>query len=209
MTDKQLVNDNEFISRLCDAIEKRIGRKFVTPRDFIYLSNELAKVGKRISDSTLKRIWGYNRDISENYRPYPYTLVSLVNLLGYQDIEDFNANYNNPDDVQSANFFEDTVKAKHIMPGSIVELSWAPERKCSLLCMEECRFKVVHSERGRLQPGDVVVFMSLTQNAPLYFNEVFRPETNEKFVYTAGQRTGVRYHIRGIVNSDEESILSS
>ena len=67
---EKLVTDKAFISKLCQAIEKRVGRKMISPRDFDYLCEELTKVGARVSGSTLKRVWGYNRDISSNYRPY-------------------------------------------------------------------------------------------------------------------------------------------
>lgn len=203
----QSKEDKELISKLCQAIEKRVGRKIITPRDFNYLSDELSKSGVRISGTTLKRIWGYNRDISDNYHPYTYTLVCLTKFLGYRDVEDFCNHYEDVD-IQSTEFIGDTIKAIDIMPGSIVELHWAPGRQCNLICLGNCRFKVVHSERGKLMPGDMVSFMSLTQNAPLYFNEVSRPGTDGKFVYTAGQRTGIRYQIKGIVNSDEDSIIT-
>lgn len=199
--------DQKFISNLCLAIEKRLGRNLTSPRDFEYLSEKLANSGTRISGSTLKRIWGYNRDISDNYRPYKYTLVSLVNFLGFQTIEDYIKNYNSREE-QSAEYIGETVTTDDIMPGSIVELNWAPDRVCSLICIEKGVFKVVHSEHGRLYPGDVVKFLSLTQNAPLYFNEVTRFGTNEKFVYTAGQRTGITYKIRGIISSGEDSLIS-
>ncbi len=202
----QPINYSEFMSKLCLAVEQRLERKMNSPRDFNSLSDELSKVGPRVSASTLKRIWGYNRDISQSYRPYKYTLVSLVNLLGYRDIDDFDKNYDK-EQIQSAEFSGDTVLADEIAVGSIVELTWAPDRVCKLACVDRGVFKVVYSEHGRLNVGDVVRFMSMTQNAPLYFNEVTRSTSGETFVYTAGQRTGVRYRIRGIINTGEDSII--
>ncbi len=207
MEDKRLTEDKEFIAKLCLAIEKRLGRKMNSPRDFEYLSEELTKIGKRVSGSTLKRIWGYNRDISDSYKPYTYTLISLINILGFRNIEDYLQSYEG-NEIQSAQYIGETITIDTIMPGSIVELSWSPDRVCHLIFMEKGLFKVVHSENGRLYPGDIVKFQSLTQNAPLYFNEVFRPATNETFIYTAGQRTGIRYQIHGIVNSDEDDIIT-
>ncbi len=207
MTDRQLVNDKEFISKLCVAVEKRIGRKMISPRDFEFLSDELTKIGTRISGSTLKRIWGYNRDISDTYQPYKYTLISLVKLLGFNTFEDY-IKYCKSPEAESASYMGETVTTDEIMPGSIVELAWQPDRTCVLVCLEKGTFRVVHSENGRLLPGDVVKFMSLTQNAPLYFNEVLRPLSDEKFIYTAGQRTGIRYSIRGIISTAEDTIIS-
>ncbi len=207
MADKNLIKDREFISELCKAIEKLLGRKIASPRDFEYLSEQLTKEGSRISASTLKRIWGYNRDISPTYKPYAYTVLSLVNFLGYRDVEDYIENYDN-EESQSAQYIGDTITIDTIMPGSIVDITWEPGRSCSLLCQEKGIFKVVHSERGRLCAGDIVRFQSLTQNAPLYFNEVERPATNERFIYVAGQKTGIRYFIHGIVHTDDDVIIS-
>ena len=206
MDKNKTIQDKDLISRLCDAIEKRLGRKMITPRDFEFLAEELSKCGLRISGSTLKRIWGYNRDISDNYRPYRYTLALLANFLGYNGIEDF-CNHKDDNDLDSAEFFGSTIMAENIMPGSIVELKWSPQRSCNLICTEKCNFKVLQSERGRLLPGDIVTFMSLTENAPLYFNKVIRPSTSEQFVYTAGLRTGIKYRIHGIVKFDDEDLV--
>ena len=207
MTDKQLTEDKDFISTLCMAVEKRLGRSLSSPRDFDYLSEELSKVSKRVSGSTLKRIWGYNKDVSSTYKPYKYTLLSLVKFLGYNSIEDF-VNCYDSRDIQSAEFIGETITTDEIIPGSVIELTWLPDRICNLICVENGVFKVVHSEHGRLYPGDVVKFKSLTQNAPLYFYEVSRPGSNETFIYTAGQRTGIRYRIRGMVSSQEDTIIS-
>lgn len=207
MNDKELVMDRDFISNLCRAVEKRIGRQMTSPRDYEFLSDALTKTGRRISGSTLKRIWGYNRDISDTYKPYKYTILSLVIFLGYNNIEDYIKNAESPE-AESSSFIGETVTIDEIMPGSIIELTWQPDRSCCLTCMEKGIFRVIHSENGRLHPGDIVKFMSLTQNAPLYFNEVVRPGRPGKLIYTAGQRTGIRYSIRGIINSDEDTIIS-
>lgn len=207
MTNKDLTNDSEFIARLCNAVEKRIGRKMISSRDYKFLSDELTKAGSRISESTLKRIWGYNRDISDSYKPYKYTFLSLVNFLGFISLDDYLKHIEDPE-AESATYIGETATADEIMPGSVVELNWQPNRTCSLVCLEKGVFRVLHSEHGRLHPGDIVKFKSLTQNAPLYFNEVVRSATDEKFIYTAGQRTGVRYRIHGIVNSEEETVIS-
>lgn len=207
MTDNQLLNDKEFISKLCVTVEKRIGRKMASPRDFDYLSDMTVQVGRRISSSTLKRIWGYNRDISSTYRPYKYTLLSLIKFLGFNSFEDY-LNYKESPEVESASYMGETVTTDEIMPGSIVELTWQPDRTCSLTCLNKGVFRVVHCENGRLNPGDIVKFRSITQNAPLYFNEVTRSETDEKFVYIAGQHTGIRYNIRGIITSEDDIIIS-
>lgn len=199
--------DKSVIVALCNEIEARIGRRVTTPRDFEHLSYLLDKSGGRVSPSTLKRIWGYNRDMSETYRPYRYTLVALASLLGYNDIEDFIESQSN-DNSQSAEFVGETVLAADIVLGSIIELTWEPDRRCDLVALGDGVFKVVHAQRGHLMPGDIVRFMSVTQNAPLYFNQVFRPSADKSFVYTAGRQTVVSFRIRGVIADSNDTVIS-
>ncbi|MDE6538391.1 MAG: hypothetical protein K2M13_10230 [Muribaculaceae bacterium] len=186
--------NKEFITKLTEAVERRLGRKIVSPRDFDFLSAELAGIGSSVSATTLKRIWGYNRDTSSAYRPYQYTITALIRLLGFRSVDDY-INSDGDDSMQSSSFIGATVTADELAPDMIVDLSWEPDRRCRLKCIGAGKFEVILSERGKLKPGDIVRFMSLTQNAPLFFNEVIRNGGKERFVYTAGQRTGIRYSI--------------
>lgn len=191
-----MLNDS-VLDSLRSRIEQRFGMKMSTPRDFDHLSAIISKSGRQVSPSTLKRIWGYNRDISASYRPYRYTMVALASLLGYVDIEDFAAHHD-AGDVQSVEYMGETVVATDIEPGSVVEIMWEPDRQCEIVAVGDGCFKVVSSLRGRLKQGDMVKFMSLTQNAPLYFSEVVRPASDEKFIYTAGLRSGIVFRIKDV-----------
>ncbi len=71
------------IAGLKRAIEKRFGTPLKVHSDFETLSGELKSA---LSTSTLKRIWGYNKD-------YPNVSTKTVNLLaqyvGFEDFDDF------------------------------------------------------------------------------------------------------------------------
>ena len=186
--------NKDFILNLTAAVERRLGREIVSPRDFDYLSEQLADLGNSVSATTLKRIWGYNHDMSSTYRPYQYTITALIRLLGFNSIDDY-LNSSVTTNLQSASYMGATIAAEELPPDTIVEVKWEPARCCRLKCIGQSRFEVVISERGKLMPGDIVRIMSLTQNAPLYINEVLRNDGREQFVYTAGLRTGIRYSI--------------
>ena len=71
---------------LTAAIEASVGRRIRTPRDFAFLRQSIfARLGIYISESTLKRVWGY---ISGG-ETRPYTLDVLSSFLGYGSWEEF------------------------------------------------------------------------------------------------------------------------
>jgi hypothetical protein len=64
------------IRELCREVETTAGRKLVTPKDFVFLENEiLDKLHEQISATTLKRLWGY---LSEDVTPRVTTLNILA-----------------------------------------------------------------------------------------------------------------------------------
>ena len=74
--------------KLLRAIEEKTGLSMQHNNDFITLSNLLFNtLHKRISPSTLKRVWGYVN--SWGVKPRPYTLDTLANYLGASDFSGF------------------------------------------------------------------------------------------------------------------------
>jgi len=62
-----------------------------TASHFYRLSDDIfAKTGKRVSDSTLKRLFG-KKETRENYNPQLYTKNALAEYLGYTDWQTFTA----------------------------------------------------------------------------------------------------------------------
>lgn len=192
---KAKIYSEEVISSLCKGIEHIIRRQLKTPQDFSYLSECISEqCGKSVSATTLKRIWGYNKDVGNRYRPYRYTMCVLASFLGYSDIEEYIASGINRT-TQSAEYLGRTVCASDIAAGTQIHLWWSPGRECDLVALGDMQFRVVRSVAGRLKVGDIVVFVSITNNAPLYFNEVMRAGSDESFVYVAGLRSGVSFRI--------------
>ena len=75
------------IKQLRLAVERKIGRKMQTNKDFDCLSDSVYnQTHARISTTTLKRIWGY---LSEGVTPRRYTLDQLSQYVGYADFDAF------------------------------------------------------------------------------------------------------------------------
>ena len=82
-----LVENENHIERLCEAIETVASRKMHTPKDFDFLSQLLLeRQGQHISASTLKRIWGY---VNSDSMPRRSTLDVLAQFVGSKDWDDF------------------------------------------------------------------------------------------------------------------------
>ncbi|MBQ6032277.1 MAG: hypothetical protein IJL29_04555, partial [Prevotella sp.] len=72
---------------LCEAVEKTINLKMRTPKDFDYLREQIyQKLSVLISQTTLKRIWGY---ITEDSTPRDSSLTVLAQFAGFPDYETF------------------------------------------------------------------------------------------------------------------------
>ena len=71
----------EDIDRLKASVEHFVGREIKLPRDFVFLEKQVeCYTGVKISQSTLKRLWGY---VSCESAPSYYVLDTLVTMLGY------------------------------------------------------------------------------------------------------------------------------
>lgn len=79
--------DPDKIPFLLNSVEQYYGRKPHSPREFKWLSQRIYdKTGESVSDSTLRRLWGYNK---KHGTPYRYTLDILCRYMGYENVDDF------------------------------------------------------------------------------------------------------------------------
>ena len=83
------MNKKTAIQLLRENVEKKAGRRMMTPKDFDFLSESIfEEIHTRISPSTLKRIWGY---LQNDNTPRSTSLNILANYVGYDDWDSFMA----------------------------------------------------------------------------------------------------------------------
>ena len=81
------------IKQLRRAVERTLGRKMQTNKDFDCLADSIyEKTHAKISTTTLKRIWGY---LSEGVTPRRYTLDQLARFIDFADFDAFSASLEN------------------------------------------------------------------------------------------------------------------
>lgn len=197
MAERKIRYSQEIIAILRSEVENVVNRRIVSPADFDFLSQAILNAKKQpISPTTLKRIWGYVKDVGSAYNPERFTLCVLARFVGYRDIEDFIENVNANDKMtQSGNYFGETISSAEIPFNCSVELRWTPDRVCVLKRISSVEFEVEMSKNAKLRKGDVVEFASLPQNAPAFFSKVVHADSELVHTYVAGTRTGVTYHI--------------
>lgn len=97
------------IYRLRKALERALGKRIKSARDFKILSDSIYnQTQQNISPSTLKRLWGY---YSDGTQPRIFTLDVLSQFLGYSDWDDFcrrdeTCDEDMPEDVDSGQIAE-------------------------------------------------------------------------------------------------------
>ena len=188
------VISQEGVAALRQQVEEYLQRKIVTPADYDFLSETIReRVRQSVSATTLKRMWGYVRDVGSAYKPSRYTMCALSRMLGFRDYEDFVASYNRGE-VQSRTYRGETVMTSDLNPGDVMEISWSPARTVLLRYEGEGRFLVIKAVNAKIHEGDVVECVSFTQNSPLYINRVIRP-SEPTMSYVAGSRSGIRFRL--------------
>lgn len=180
------------LKRLLEAVERSVGHKMSTPRDFEDLSRKLSdRVNASISTSTLKRIWGY---VSNRFNPTDYTLTALARFVGYGSWEDFKVR--RPEGrAPSDRILTDRVNVQaDLIVGDRLRLAWAPDRVCVVRYLGGLRFEVEQSQATRLQPGDTFECGLLIDGEPLYLDNLCQPGCAPS-AYVCGQVAGIRYEL--------------
>lgn len=182
---------NEHIHDLCSAIDQAMGRQMQSPKDFDMLGEHIsARLGKTVSSSTLKRLWGY---VDAMGTPQAATLNTLASFIGFTDYEHFCRSLGADGRLPS-----NPVASRHVnvqeelATGDELTLSWQPGRLCRVRYLGDLSFKVIASVATRLQPGDSFQCSVIIEGEPLFLTNLQqpgRPVTN----YVCGRNGGIRF----------------
>ncbi|MBQ9547590.1 MAG: hypothetical protein IJV01_00315 [Bacteroidales bacterium] len=163
-------------------VEKRFGREVRVFSDFSDLAEDiLQRTGSPLSESFLKRFWGYIPSLATP------RASSLDILCRYSGIPSFAAFCHNG----SSNF----ISASHIdvgelSPGDRVEVGWAPDRSITLRCLGGNCFEVERAQNAKIKPGAQCEATHFFLGAPLMLtNIVCDGETIP--AYVAGMEGGI------------------
>lgn len=162
---------------LLDITNKNIGYIPNTPSEFDDLSVKIhKKTGMHLSQSSLKRLWGY---VKYAHLPSHTTLNILARFNNFDNWEAFVENYEYKGEKEGSNFIDGTIaNSDSLSPGDILNVTWEEDKRCKAECLGDKRLRVISSENIKLLPGDVFRINTLCVGMPFYaFNVVRDDET--------------------------------
>ncbi len=170
-------------------VERTFGRQLIEARDFEQLSHLLlSHTRERLSPTTLKRLWGYLKN--EEVQTRPHTLDVLARFVGYKNYEDFCANAERLNEVQSGVKTEEKITTEGLRRGQRLIITWRPDRKIMVKHLGNSQFEVAEAQNTKLSVGDTFRCHLMIQHEPLYLDEVVHLG-QPAMVYVAGQKDGV------------------
>ena len=186
------------------SIEQSIGYKVKIPRDFKRLSELIFnRTHELISESTLKRLWGY---VNGDIEPRISTLDILSQFIGYTDFEQFrrlvvepakNGNDATTPTSPSNIILGECIFTDDMNVGDTYRLTWAPGRVCDIKYQGDNSFVVIASELTRLVVGSTFRCSVFEKGCPLFINQLyFSSDQIEPVSYVAGKIGGI--HIEKI-----------
>lgn len=178
------------------AVEKAIGRKLQTPRDFDYLAYHSLETTKQyVSAMTLKRFWGYVEVPSKNkYQPRLSTLNILAQVVGYVDWETYYAELSGTGHSQSAFLHTHTLFSSSLEKGALIQLQWHPNRKLLIRYEGNEAFTVITSEHCKLSVGDTFRCAQFIEGQALTIGGLIH-EGKKYPGYVCGLEKGIHHEI--------------
>lgn len=188
-----MTNENEGMAAMRAAVEKRLGFGVNTPGEFKLLAGDIKAVtGRKMSESTLMRLWGYVRS---DMTPNTTTLDTLALYVGYHDWDSFargggEGKGDGSHDVLSAHLNVDA----ELSPRDHVILRWPPGRECLVRYLGDGQFVVERSEQSKLKVGDTFTCHLIVEGHPLYLDNLVH-EAQAPRCYVCGHHNGVHYEV--------------
>lgn len=167
---------------LRQKVEERFAHKLETFGDFTALSNDIfQKTGKMLSESFLKRFWGY---MPEQKMPRESSLNILASYAGYDTFSDLSDNW-------SSRFCPvESIQSADLQPGNTVGIAWYPDRKVTLRYLGDSYYEVTDSIASKLQRGDRFSVSGFLLGSPLLVPKILR-ESGNLPAYMAGLSGGL------------------
>ncbi len=179
------------IEQLKKEVVRTAGWMPHTPKDFEQFSALVKKkTDENISPTTLKRIFGY---LHEDVKPRIITLNTLARFVGYADFDAFTLQAGKLE-AQSNFVFSEHLSADTLQEGTLVCLTWLPDRKCIIRHLGKSRFEVTEAENSKLRVGDIFTCHLFIKHEPLYIEQLVSKGA-APVCFVAGKKDGICFRI--------------
>lgn len=186
----------EYIEKLKEAVEQRMGGQLFNHSDFMTLSALLYDYNETvISHTTLKRMWGYLKN--ETPKPQIRTLNILSVFAGFKNWKDFCKYQDNLNDYSSEFILHESVHSYMMEPGQKIEIEWYPNRKVTLRREGETNvFTVTAQENSKLTIGMTLQCESFIKGEPLLLKNIKGGNITNPCDYLCGKINGIDYTLK-------------
>lgn len=176
------------------AVEKAVGRRMLTPKDFDFLSARIMETTRQyLSQSTLKRFWGYLGE--ENVKsPRQSTLDVLARMAGYMDWAGYQKYHDGTDGAKSDFLNNRSVRPNSLPKDTMVQLMWHPDRKVTIRHEGYEVFAVTESINSKLCVGDTFRCGCIIDGEPMYLQGLIH-NGGEPMCYICGREGGVKFRV--------------
>lgn len=182
--------NNPDIKQLCQDVEERAGVHLESKRDYIMLADLISQaLNEPLSYSTLMRLWGYRISLS---RPSAHTLSVLARYCGFDNFMAYCEALHSKGCESAFTLSPLSVLSTNLKVGTLLRLTWHPNRECYLRYLGNMQYRVVHVENAKLPQGCVLTCPSLSQGEPFYADKVMH-KGSLLGSYVAGRDNGIHF----------------
>jgi hypothetical protein len=169
-----------------ERIEKQFGQEIRYSKDCEVLATAISsKTNKRISASTLKRLFGLAKGIDE---PRLYTMDVIAMYLDFKNFDELHAAL--IENIHSDFEIIDELKTESLKLDDKVTLHYEPNRKLTMKYLGNKEMELIESVNSKLKINDKLIIPHIVRNYPLLISEVIRQNKNLG-PYTAAKISGV------------------
>ena len=192
---------------LLDAIVAQTGLPMRHNNDFKQLCELIFnETHEHISDTTLKRLWGYVSD--QDCEPRHTTLDLLARFLGCRNFAHFcelggvipvktELRINRSSDI----FLSNACAVEDFEVNEEIIVTWFPDRRCRFRYIGNRRFEVVESENAKIDVGDTFGCDVFINKEPLHIHHLTHDGKND-LLYVVGRNNGIKF--RRVVMKEEK-----
>lgn len=182
------INTYKHLTKLLSEVAMKAGIKPQTPHDFALLSELIQESGAgTLSESTLKRLWGY---ADGGRRPHKSTLDILGRYISGMAYSQWISSMDSDSGFETAS----ALRIDELTVGSIIVVTWKPDRIMRMLYQGHCEFEVIESTSDRLKPGYHVRVPMLVNGQPM-IADVSQGDGEPFHPYVAGRSYGIIWRL--------------
>lgn len=182
---------------MCRLIEEKAGFAVKSPTDFTRLAEMICeKTGSYISESTLKRLFGYIEGW-QNPRPGVWNILSR--FVGFVNEAAFRTACGLNPEAISGEVMKDVIHCAELEPDAEIELRWYPNRYMLVRYAGGGDFRIIKAMGTHLKPGGTFHAETLAAHDALLLNPYTPPtedgDTDRPLLYEIGRTGGIEYSI--------------